>query len=50
MSPGTTRDDDAFIVAEARPCYLDDDVRRTMSERVERARQELADCCACPRD
>jgi putative pyruvate formate lyase activating enzyme len=45
-----TRTPDAFVDATARPACLDPAVRRTLADRVERARAELACCCACPRN
>ncbi|MHC4141014.1 MAG: radical SAM protein [Planctomycetota bacterium] len=39
-----------FLVDEFTPSYLNGDVPRTMNQRVAAALQELASCCACPRD
>ncbi|MHC4102165.1 MAG: radical SAM protein [Planctomycetota bacterium] len=45
-----TEADRGFLVDDFSPSYLDDSVLSTMDERVAAARQELASCCACPRD
>ncbi len=39
-----------FIVERFQPAYLDSAVRRTMGDRVRGALEELASCCACPRN
>ncbi len=38
------------VVAAFAPAYLDESVRRTLSDRVAAARDELVCCCACPRN
>ncbi|MHC4236342.1 MAG: hypothetical protein ACYSUQ_14590, partial [Planctomycetota bacterium] len=41
---------DRFVVSQASPSYLDPAVRRSMGDRVRDALEELACCCACPRN
>jgi len=41
---------DPFIVTDPRPAYLAPEVRRTLDDRVRQALEELACCCACPRN
>lgn len=43
-------DGDRFVVADAKPAYLDEAVARTLRDRARRALDELASCCACPRN
>ncbi len=40
----------SFDLAEQTSAYLAPAVRASMPERIEAARQELASCCACPRN
>lgn len=41
---------DRFLVPSFTPAYLDPAVRRTLSDRVAAAHEELSCCCACPRN
>ena len=41
---------DRFVVSSFAPAYLDPAVRATMDDRVAAALDELACCCACPRN
>jgi len=41
---------DRFIVEDPGPAYLDPAVRSTLGDRVRQALDELACCCACPRN
>ncbi|MGB2985414.1 MAG: radical SAM protein [Phycisphaerae bacterium] len=41
---------DRFVVPSFTPAYLDEGVRRTLGDRVAAAQDELACCCACPRN
>jgi len=40
---------DSFVVPSPQPAYLDPDVRNTLGDRVASAKEELRNCCACPR-
>jgi len=42
--------EDRFVVLRAEPAYLDPAVRASMPDRVQAALDELACCCACPRN
>ncbi len=39
-----------FLIDNPMPAYMNPDVRRSMKDRVAAALQELACCCACPRN
>ena len=41
---------DRFVVDSFTPAYLDAGVRATMEQRLQAALEELACCCACPRN
>jgi putative pyruvate formate lyase activating enzyme len=45
-----TRAVSGFLFDDFTPCYLDGDVMSTLDQRVAAALEELACCCACPRD